>query len=114
MSVAKKVVDMRGTHAGHRQWMDVERVVERRPKCDDLLHELGFAVRKYLREHPSAAVADERYAGACAVLKTLQGVEQRPQHDLRVHDVERDPRHLGPVTDSPQPPEWRAERPIAG
>src|SRR2546427_13013469 len=114
MSVAKNVVLMRGPPAGHGQRMDVERVVERRPKCDDLLHELGFAMRKYLRQDPAAAVADKRYARTGAVLQVLQSVEQRPKHDLRVHDVERDAGHLRPVTDSAQPPERRAERPVAG
>src|SRR5947209_18679885 len=114
MSVAKNVVDMRGAHACHRQRMDVERVVERRPKCDDLLHELGFAMRKYLRQDPAAAVADKRYARTGAVLQVLQSVEQRPKLDLRVHDVERDAGPQRPVPHSAPPTGHRAHRPVAG
>src|SRR5229473_5571680 len=82
VAVANDVVNMSGPNARHRQGMDVERIVERRPKRDDLFHELGLAVREHLREHPPAALAYQRHARAGAVVQVLQSVEERSQHDL--------------------------------
>ncbi len=93
--------------------MNVERVVERRPERDDLLHELGIAVRQDLGKDAATAVADEGNARPGAVLKLLQRVEKRPQHHLRIHDVEGDACHLRAVSDSLQPGEWGAQRPVA-
>ena len=71
-------------------------------------------MRKHLGEHAATAVADDRDAGAALTVHGKQGVEQRPQHHLRVPDVEGHARESGPVTHPFQPVELRAQRPVAG
>src|SRR5882672_3056405 len=41
-------------------------------------------------------------------------IDQRPQHHLRVRDVEGDAGHPRPVSDPPQPLKRRVQRPVSG
>src|SRR5437899_9561095 len=93
--------------------MDVERVVVRRAERDDLLDQVRLAMRQHFREYAATAVADKRDARPGAMLQVLEGVEEWPQHDLRIHDVEGHAGQLRAVTDAAQPPEWRAQGPVA-
>ena len=99
--------------AGHRQRMHVERVAQRRPERDDLLHEVWIPMRQHLGEHTAAAVADERYPRPGLPVQRLQGVDERFEHYLRVHDVERKSRESRLVADATQPVVLRAQRPVA-
>ena len=93
--------------------MHVEGVVERRAECDHLLDQVRLAMREDFREYPSAAVADHRDPRSGLVMHRDQGVDERPEHDLRIHHVESHTGEARAVADAAQPIELGAKRPVA-
>ena len=50
---------------------------------------------QHLGQHAAAAVSDQRDPRPGSPVQRCQRVDERSEHDLRVHDVERDAGHRG-------------------
>jgi len=93
--------------------MHVERVIQRRAERDDLLDQVRLAVRQHFREDAAAAVADDRDARRGLVMHGQQRVDERSEHDLRIHHVECHTGEARAVADTAQPVELGAKSPVA-
>src|SRR5690349_1374068 len=70
-------------------------------------------MRQDLGENPATAVPDERDARGGFAMEGHQRIDQRPQHDLRVGDVESHARKPRAISDATKPIVLRTERPVA-